>query len=1104
MAIFELGGGCEGIANYLRFGQKAGRNYSRDDLDNRMVLSGDLTTTDAIIMNMDRDHGVERYNHITLSFKEDYISPEVLEAINQECKEFFLAGYKEGEIDYYSEAHLPKLKSYIDKQGNDVDRLTHIHFVIPTVNLVTGERASPLEMLNAKYGCKHSTADYVDAFQEYINDKYGFASPKDNRRIPSGQSERLDRDKSSERSDFAKRTESVPIEIMQAVIAENITNMKDFKKLLSRFGEVSSGRSKGNVHFKIKQAGDTKNIRLNDSVFEQSFIELPTDKKRARIERSGEVKYLDPCSKTTNMFRKAASLELLVDWKEIRCREIRYISPSSKFFKERYKFMSREEKMSVLDKLAAGEVYRDNDFVVAPTSSRLNKITAAQVEENLEEGSKIIDGDADAIRDMLDGLTHHQSSFAKADFERCLLERTDGSESYDKALEAVLRSPDLVLIDGQTERYTSRKIHDLERKIIRTTQHLKSQNGNAVDTHVADIKTMNDGQLAAFIALCSGDRIRIVNGAAGTGKSYVLARMREAYEKAGYELHGAILQGKTAQDLERDSGIKSGTLHAFIAKVDSGKIKLHSKSLIVIDEAGMVGSEQMAKVLTYVDKYGARIRMVGDVKQVQAVSYGDAFANISREVGVTSLTQIMRQYKEWQNAASIDFSKHNIKEALDAYIAPGNVHVDKDQSDAIDALVRRLKTDRPQGGSSIVVCKTNAERRELNRLIRDDLITEGRVSGDTATLKDTRGCKIELAAGDRVMFTAASFELRAKNGTMGTVSRVEQGNIYMDVDGREVCIQNDSTVDLDYGYAVTINKSQGMTVDRAYVLAHKAMTANDIYVAMTRHRSDAQLFASREQFTKFGEEGEPTDEQVFDEMARRFSQQAIKEFTGDKEEKVVDGNIVDRLIREQNMEAVILKEANKTSMRQLKREIDLSRLLIKLENNKGLNFNKYEVVKDRNLIRCGSRELDVVDFMTREMHMAYSEEVMPILRQTYQEQLKGVYIERREPATVQERLEFAQWIVKRDADYSMALSKIVQEARQEKAQARDVGDHNHIEVIQAKLDIAKTELKREHDKPNRELFDEFRVKHTQLDDHEGGLIKDNEQQPNVKLQSDRL
>lgn len=1082
MAIFEFGGGEDGIAEYLIFGQKSGRHYARNELDERMVLSGDLAVTDAVITTMDRDPGVERYNHITLSFKEDYIPPETLAAINEECKEFFLAAYPEGEVDFYSEAHLPKIKSYIDKQGKDVDRLTHIHIVIPTINLVTGERASPLELLAAKYGSKHSTAEYTDAFQEYLNGKYGLASPKDNRRVPSGQSVRLGRDKTGARSDFAKRTESVPVEIMQAVIAENVTSMEAFEKLLSRYGTVSTAVSKGKTYFKIKQPGDTKNIRLNDPIFDEAFIELATEKKQAHFERTGDARYLEPTGKSVNMFRQRACLEMLTDWKEIRSREIRYISPSSKFFKERYRFMSRDEKKLVLDKLAAGEVYSDNEFVVAPTSSRLNKITAAQVEEKLKDGRKIMEGDAEAIRDMLDGLTHHQSSFVKSDLERYLLERTADPDDYDKALESVIRSPELVLLDGEAERYTSRKIHELERQIIETTQSLKSLGGKAVDLSGADTKTMNAGQKAALEALCSGDRICIVNGAAGTGKSYVLARMREAYEKAGYELHGAILQGKTAQDLERDSGIKSGTLHSFISKVESGKLKLHNKSVIVIDEAGMVGSEQMAKVLAYAKKYGARLRMVGDVKQVQAVSYGDAFATISQETGVTSLTQIMRQKVAWQNAASSDFSRHDIKEGLDTYIAQGNVHIDKDQSDAIDALVQRVKSDRPQGGSVIVVCKTNAERRDLNRLIRDDLIAEGHVAGKSATLKDTQGRQVELAAGDRVMFTAPNYELRAKNGTMGTVLRAEQGNVHIDVDGRVVCIENGTAVDLDYGYAVTVNKSQGMTVDRAYILGHRSMTANDIYVAMTRHRSDARLFASKEQFAKPGDEVDPSHEQVFGEMARRFSQRAIKEFTGDKEEKIVDGNIVDRLIREQNMEAVIEKEASTTSVRKLKLEIDLTRLLIKLEADKGLNFVKYEVIKEKNVIRCGSRELDAIDFMTREMHMDYQAEAMPLLRQTHQEQLRGVYIERRAPATIRERREFAQWITRRDADYSSAMTQMVQESRAAKSQARESGDAEQLEAIQIRLDAAKAELRRNRDKPNRELFEEFRAKQSKVVD----------------------
>jgi hypothetical protein len=860
--------------------------------------------------------------------------------------------------------------------------------------------------------------------------------------------------------------------IMQQVIERVITDCDDFKKLCAEFGEVSVGRQKGRPYLKIKQGGDAKSIRLNDPVFDRKFIEKSAKAKRAYFERSGEKKYLEPTPPSHSSTAQIARKQMLCDWHEIRAREIRYISTSDKLYKELYRHMTRDQKKDVLDKLERGEVYKDNEFKVVPTSTRLNRITAAQIAEDLEVGRLIIQGDDGAIREVLDALTHHQSSFAKAELENRLLEITDSSESYDKALEAVLRNENMVLVgEGVQERYTSRRIKDMEDRIVAIATKLKGEKGVDIYAPASLSQTMNPGQKQAFQDLCSGDRIKVVNGAAGTGKSYVLARLREAAEDAGYEVHGAILQGKTAQDLERDSGIKSGTLHSFISRVESGKLKLNKKSIIVIDEAGMVGSEQIIKVMSYAEKYGCRVRLVGDAKQVQAVSFGDAFANISNIVGVTELTEIMRQKVEWQRQASMLLAKHDMA-GMTEYMGQGHVQIHADQLDAIDALAARVKADRHLQGSGIVICKTNAERAELNVLIREDMIDEGLIEGDSACLTNTSGHRLELRKGDRIMFTARHYESGARNGTMAKVKGVRGEDIILEMNDKEVVMPSGSVVDVDYGYAVTINKSQGMTVDCAYVLSHKGMTANDVYVSMTRHKGDVQMFASREHFSPKGVEN-PADADVFETMNRKFSQSGIKQFTGTEEEKTITGSVVEQLIKDHNMESVIAKEALKTNIKQLKSEIDLAQLLIRVENATGRDTDLYQIT-DKNLIRAGSRELDAIQFMTQEMHMDYQTQAMPFLRETYREQLKGVYAEKQAPATVRERVEFASWIKVREAQHRADTKALTQSARAAKAQAREIGDLALIDKINDKLQFDRAALDLTFAKPNRELFNEFR------------------------------
>ncbi len=173
--LIRVSGGHGGIKEYLERGHKQGREHDRDDLDERVILAGDLEFTDQLINDMQTD--AERYLHITLAFKEDEVSRETLANITRDFQDFVFAAYGDNEVNFYAEAHLPKIKSYVNvKTGELVERKPHIHIVIPKINMLSGSVANPL-------GLVEKNERFIDAFQEHVNNKYGLASTKDHRRI---------------------------------------------------------------------------------------------------------------------------------------------------------------------------------------------------------------------------------------------------------------------------------------------------------------------------------------------------------------------------------------------------------------------------------------------------------------------------------------------------------------------------------------------------------------------------------------------------------------------------------------------------------------------------------------------------------------------------------------------------------------------------------------------------------------------------------------------------------------------------------------------------------------------------------------------------------
>lgn len=298
--IVEIGGGHSGIAEYLEKGLKQGRLLSRDELDQRIILSGDLELTDTIINSIE-DKGQERYLHITLSFREDEISHDLLSEITSEYQSLLMNAYSDDEYHFYAEAHLPKVKSIKDyKSGEMIERKPHIHIVIPERNLLTGNKLLPTgyaDNVNIK------NIPYLDAIQEHINYKYNLESPKDFMRSGGHHSANV---LSRIKGDFFGQKQSqFKTRLVDEIAGGNINSIDSFKRRLTDFGEVKiRNRGKSNQYFAVKLAGDKKFTNLNHPVFSEQVIKtksLPKPDKaliHARLEEwrnrvSKEIKFVD-------------------------------------------------------------------------------------------------------------------------------------------------------------------------------------------------------------------------------------------------------------------------------------------------------------------------------------------------------------------------------------------------------------------------------------------------------------------------------------------------------------------------------------------------------------------------------------------------------------------------------------------------------------------------------------------------------------------------------------------------------------------------------------------------------------------------------------------
>jgi Ti-type conjugative transfer relaxase TraA len=478
-------------------------------------------------------------------------------------------------------------------------------------------------------------------------------------------------------------------------------------------------------------------------------------------------------------------------------------------------------------------------------------------------------------------LTANQSVFSKRDLQQFVFRNTDGAAQFETVSLKVLQSPELVALargNREGEWFTSRELFSIEKRLVETAKTLAGRVGDGIaeqtQAAVQAGRNFNEGQVQAFRLLTGSSQLATVNGAAGTGKSTVLAAVHEAYAQEGFKVIGAALQGKTADDLQRDTGIASSTLHRLIGQLDRGDVRLDARTVVVVDEAGLVGSRQMAPLLDHAAKSGAAVRLVGDAYQLHAVDAGDAFRAVSVQTAAAGasagLSEILRQREVWQRAASGALSEHRIAEGLEAYRARGHVTEYANQDAARAGLLAQWEADRQANPAltQLLVTHTNRERQALNTAVRD-LRREAGELGQDVPIQTATG-RLAIAAGDRILFTRNDTGLAVKNGTLGVVKAVDGGRLAVKLDdGRALVVDPREYGHLDHGYALTVHKSQGVTVDRAYVLATPTLNAQLAYVALTRHREGLQLAYGREHFKDSGE------------LAERLSRVGRKAFSAD-------------------------------------------------------------------------------------------------------------------------------------------------------------------------------------------------------------------------------
>lgn len=500
---------------------------------------------------------------------------------------------------------------------------------------------------------------------------------------------------------------------------------------------------------------------------------------------------------------------------------------------------------------------------IGPAAARMAEQGLAS--ERLEEHHAIARANGEKLlvhpEIALDAITHQQSTFTTRDLAMFVHRHSEGKDQFDQVMAAIKSSPELVKLgqDGRgDDRFTSRSMLETEQRLERATITLDARRHHGVNdldreralSHAEEHgMVLSPEQRGAFEHVTDARGISNVVGYAGTGKSSMLGVAREAWESAGYTVQGAALSGIAAENLEHGSGIMSRTIASLEHQWGQDRELLTNKSILVIDEAGMIGTRQMERVITEAEKRGAKVVLVGDPEQLQAIEAGASFRSIAERHGAVEITTIRRQSEDWQRDATRQLATGRTDEALAAYEETGHVHAAETREQAREDLIDRWDRNRmaDPDASRIILTHANVEVRELNEAARTRMRAAD-ILGEDVGLEVERGER-SFASGDRVMFLKNERSLEVKNGTLGTVEEVSQ--IAMRVrtdDGRSIAFDLKDYAHIDHGYAATIHKAQGMTVDSVHVLATPGLDRHASYVALSRHRDHVDLHYGKDDF----------------------------------------------------------------------------------------------------------------------------------------------------------------------------------------------------------------------------------------------------------------
>jgi conjugative relaxase-like TrwC/TraI family protein len=466
-------------------------------------------------------------------------------------------------------------------------------------------------------------------------------------------------------------------------------------------------------------------------------------------------------------------------------------------------------------------------------------------------------------------VTAHASHFDRRDVVQAVAAEFEAGApvgDVEAVADSFLARPDVLAIGSRPkgERFTTRRIWELEQRALATAEDMADQGDRALAGELVAHRVISarqglkaDQREMVRRLLASGSGVEVVIGEAGTGKTYATLAAAEGWAQAGVSVRAAAPTWRAAGVL-RQEGLEATSVARLLAEMERasrlGKDALPHNSVLVIDEAGMVGSATLARLIHHAEESGAKLVLIGDPEQLGEIEAGGLFRALADRNEPTRLDEVIRHRHDADREAAKRIRAGEGREALALYRSEERLTIAPDAEARRELIVADWWQSFRRGEDALMIAKRNAEVGELNRMAREVMKEDGSLTGPEVEVGGER-----FAAGDQIITRINDHRNQIYNRERWRVTEVhaESGEVVLDgIDtARRVCVDSvflkrlrdrDGGPAIEHAYAATTYQAQGSTIDRAFVVADPSMDKQELYVASSRSREETWLYATPE------------------------------------------------------------------------------------------------------------------------------------------------------------------------------------------------------------------------------------------------------------------